>query len=157
VNGTDRKIEGAWQDESLLFALREHLGLTGSKYSCGKGLCGACTVHVDGQAVRSCITRVRDVEGRSVLTIEGLQDEGRGLHPLQKAWIEERVPQCGYCQSGQIMQALALLSDNPQPEESEIVDAMSGNLCRCGTYDRIKTAIRSAANLMASDRGQSNA
>lgn len=156
VNGTDREIEGVWQDESLLSALREHLGLTGSRYSCGKGLCGACTVHVDGQAVRSCITQVRDVAGKSVLTIEGLQGEGGELHPLQKAWIDERVPQCGYCQSGQIMQALALLSDNSQPNESEVVAAMSGNLCRCGTYDRIKTAIGKAAKLMAADGGQSN-
>ena len=149
INGVDRTVASAWQKESLLSTLRDHLGLTGSRYSCGKGLCGACTVHINGRAVRSCITAVSDVGDDSVLTIEGLQGENGELHPLQNAWIEESVPQCGYCQSGQIMQALALIEEIPKPNEAEIIRAMSGNLCRCGTYDRIKKAIGKAANAMS--------
>ena len=143
VNGSERSIPVAWRDETLLSTLREHLALVGAKYSCGIGACGACKVHVDGAPVNSCTVRTSDVEGRRVVTIEGLA-EGR-LHPLQQAWIAERVPQCGYCQAGQLMQAAALLASNPQPSEVEIVAAMAGNLCRCGTYERVKRAIRRAS------------
>ena len=145
VNGRVRSIPDAWRGESLLSTLREQLGLVGAKYSCGIGLCGACLVHVDGEPANSCMLRTVDVAGRSVRTIEGLaQPDGR-LHPLQAAWIAERVPQCGYCQAGQIMRAAALLEANPQPTDAEIDAALSGNLCRCGTYDRIKRAIRRAS------------
>ena len=149
VNGNERLIPDAWRDEALLHTLREYLGLVGAKYSCGMGLCGACKVQVDGVAVNSCGVRTADVEGQSVSTIEGLVRPDGRLHPLQQAWIEERVPQCGYCQPGQILQALALLSANPRPSDEEIVAAMAGNLCRCGTYDRIKKAIRRAADQLA--------
>ena len=127
----------------LLWALREHLKLTGTKFGCGVAACGACTVHVDGMPVRSCITALSQVEGRSVTTIEGLSADGS--HPLQKAWIAEQVPQCGYCQSGQIMQAAALLQRNKSPTREQIVEQMDGNLCRCGTYLRIISAIQRAA------------
>lgn len=155
VNDRERRVPDAWREETLLATLREHLGLVGAKYSCGIGVCGACVVHVGGEAVPSCTLRTGDVDGRSVLTIEGLGGRGGlageegGLHPLQRAWIDERVAQCGYCQAGQIMQALALLSRNPRPSEAEIASSMEGNLCRCGTYDRIKKAIRRAADAMA--------
>jgi isoquinoline 1-oxidoreductase subunit alpha len=128
---------------TLLDALREVLGLTGPKEGCGTGDCGACTVHLDGQAVRSCQTTVAQAAGKKVTTIEGLHPEGR--HPLQLAWIAEQVPQCGYCQSGQIMSAAALLAGNKRPTDSDIDDAMSGNICRCGTYVRIREAIKLAA------------
>lgn len=152
VNGSERSVPEAWREETLLATLRERLGLVGAKYSCGIGLCGACVVHVDDVPVKSCTLRTGDVDGRSILTIEGLAGPAEGLHPLQRAWIAERVPQCGYCQAGQIMQALALLSANPRPSEADIVTAMAGNLCRCGTYDRIKKAIRRAADEMAGAR-----
>ena len=126
-------------DATLLWTLRENLLLTGTKYGCGASLCGACTVHLDGLAVRSCMTPVSSVAGRSVTTIEGLS--GEELHPLQQAWIEEQVPQCGYCQSGQIMQAAALLKANPHPDREQIISYMNGVLCRCGTYTRIIKAI----------------
>jgi isoquinoline 1-oxidoreductase alpha subunit len=131
----------------LLHVLRDHLGLTGTKYGCGIGLCGACTVHVDGIAVRSCQIPLTAVEGKAVTTIEGLAaaaSAGR-LHPVQQAWVEESVPQCGYCQPGQIMTAAAFLAQNPNPSDDEIRRAMSGNLCRCGTYVRIRRAVRRAA------------
>ena len=130
-------------DTPLLWVLREHLGLTGTKFGCGAGLCGACTVHLDGQPVFSCITPLAAVDGQPVTTIEGLSDQGD--HPLQRAWIEEQVPQCGYCQSGQIMRAVVLLQDNPSPTRAEILDYMSANLCRCGTYNRIVRAVQRAA------------
>ena len=149
VNGTEQRIPDAWRDEALLHTLREHLGLAGAKYSCGIGRCGACKVQVDGVPVNSCSVRSADVEGRAILTIEGLARPGGRLHPLQRAWIAERVPQCGYCQPGQIMTAAALLSRNPHPSEADIVAAMAGNLCRCGSYDRIKKAIRRAADELA--------
>ena len=127
----------------LLWALREHLKLTGTKFGCGVAACGACTVHVDGTPVRACITTLSMVEGRAVTTIEGLSPDGS--HPLQKAWVAEQVPQCGYCQSGQIMQAAALLARNKSPTRAQIVEAMDGNLCRCGTYRHIISAIERAA------------
>ena len=136
----------------LLWVLRDTLGLTGTKFSCGLGLCGTCTVHLDGEAHRSCTTPVSQVGSRAVTTIEGLSPTGD--HPVQQAWIAEQVPQCGYCQSGQIIQALALLSGSSRPTEEEIVAAMAGNLCRCGTYDRIKKAIRRAADQLAETAAQ---
>jgi len=129
----------------LLWVLRDTLGVTGTKFGCGAGLCGACTVHVDGQATRSCLTDVGDVEGKAVTTIEGL---GKGkLHVLQESWLAEDVAQCGYCQPGQIMSAAALLATKPHPTDAEIDDALSGNLCRCGTYPRIRAAVRRAAGV----------
>lgn len=130
-------------DTPLLWVIREHLKLTGTKYGCGAGLCGACTVHVDGKAVRSCQTAVSDVEGKSIKTIEGLSPDSS--HRLQKAWIAEQVPQCGYCQSGQIMQAAELLDRNKHPSRDEIITHMDGNICRCGTYNRIISAIELAS------------
>src|SRR3954463_9120168 len=127
-----------------LWALRDASSLTGTKFGCGAGLCGACTVHVDGAATRSCLTPVSSVAGKKVTTIEGLSSDRS--HPLQQAWIAEDVPQCGYCQSGQIMSAAALLAGNPRPSDDDINKAMTGNLCRCGTYDRIRRAIHRAAN-----------
>jgi isoquinoline 1-oxidoreductase alpha subunit len=140
INGKARIVE-AEPDTPLLWVVREHLKLTGTKFGCGAGLCGACTVHVDGKAVRSCQTALSDVSGKKVTTIEGLSPNGS--HPLQVAWIAEQVPQCGYCQSGQIMQAAALLKENPKPTREQIVAAMDGNICRCGTYSQIVAAIES--------------
>ena len=142
VNGEAREFSGD-QSMPLLWFLRDNLSLTGSKYGCGKGLCGACTVHLDGQAIRSCSVPMERLEGASITTIEGLG--AGGDHPIQIAWAEHNVPQCGYCQSGQIMQAAALLAENDYPNDQEIVDAMSGVICRCGTYQRIRAAIKSAA------------
>ena len=147
VNGSTRTIE-ADGEMPLLWALRDVLDMTGTKYGCGIGMCGACTVHLDGAAVRSCQTSLADVRGRKITTIEGL---GRnGLHAVQKAWIAEQAPQCGYCQSGQIMSAAALLAANPHPTDAQIDDAMVGNICRCGTYFRIRKAIHRAAQEMRS-------
>jgi aerobic-type carbon monoxide dehydrogenase small subunit (CoxS/CutS family) len=143
VNGAERSVPAAWAEETLLDTLREQLGLVGAKYSCGIALCGACKVLVDGTPVTACRTKTADVIARRILTIEGLGESG--LHRLQRAWIEERVPQCGYCQAGQLMQAAALLASNPAPSDDEIRAAMDGNLCRCGTYERIRRAIRRAA------------
>jgi len=134
-------------DTPLLWTLRENLGLTGTKFGCGIAQCGACTVHVDGQPIRSCITPIGSVKGKRITTIEGLS--ANGSHPLQKAWIAEEVPQCGYCQSGQIMSAAALLSAKPKPSDADIDAAMSGNICRCGTYQRIRRAIHRAAGNLA--------
>ena len=142
VNGEAREFSGD-QNMPLLWFLRDNLSLTGSKYGCGKGLCGACTVHLDGQAIRSCSVPMERLEGASITTIEGLG--AGGDHPIQIAWAEHNVPQCGYCQSGQIMQAAALLAENDYPKDQEIVDAMSGVICRCGTYQRIRAAIKWAA------------
>ena len=131
----------------LLWVIRDHLGLTGTKYGCGLAQCGACTVHIDGQAVRSCVAPVSRVAGKAVTTIEGLSSDLS--HPLQRAWIEEDVPQCGYCQSGQLMSAAVLLREKPQPTDEDIDQAMTGNICRCGTYPRIRRAIHRAAGMVA--------
>ena len=145
VNGVDRTVD-VDGDTPLLWVLRDVLGMTGTKFGCGAGLCGACTVHVNGEAVRSCQTSLSDVAGKKITTIEGLS--AKGDHPLQKAWIAEQVPQCGYCQSGQIMQAASLLSKNSNPTKDEVVAHMDGNLCRCMTYSRIQKAIMRAASEM---------
>jgi len=142
VNGTTREFSGD-SDMPLLWYLRDELGLTGTKFGCGVSLCGTCTVHLDGRSVRACATPMSAVADRSVVSIEGLSSAGD--HPLQKAWVELGVPQCGYCQAGQIMQAAALLAKSPKPSDERIEAAMSGNLCRCGTYTRIRAAIRKAA------------
>ena len=144
VNGKRQQIDVA-SDMPLLWAIREPLGLTGTKYGCGIAQCGACTVHVDGQPVRSCVTPVGSVAGRRVTTIEGLSPAGN--HPVQRAWIEVDVPQCGFCQPGQIMSAAALLAAKPAPTDADIDSAMAGNICRCGTYQRIRAAIHRAAEL----------
>ena len=143
VNGSEKKVSVS-PETPLLWVLRDALELTGTKFGCGAGLCGACTVHVDGAAVRSCSTPVSQVAGKTVMTIEGLG--ANGLHPVQQAWIAEEVPQCGYCQVGQIMAAAALLAKTPNPTDDEITQAMNGNICRCGTYERIRMAIHRAAN-----------
>ena len=144
VNGTSRSFEG---DSSmpLLWYLRDVLGLTGTKFGCGASLCGACTVHRNGKAIRCCITPMSTLAGAEVTTIEGVAAGTGQLHPVQKAWVETNVPQCGYCQSGQIMQAIALLAKTPKPTDEQIDDGMSGNICRCGTYQRIRAAIKLAA------------
>ena len=142
VNGSPQEFGGD-PNMPLLWYVRDVLGLTGSKFACGTGLCGSCTVHVGGEAVRACITPVSAAQGMEVTTIEGLDAEGN--HPVQRAWRAHNVPQCGYCQSGQIMQAAALLSQNPDPSDQEILDGMSGNICRCGTYQRIFAAVKTAA------------
>jgi isoquinoline 1-oxidoreductase alpha subunit len=145
INGRSLSVDAA-NDTPLLWAIREQLQMTGTKFGCGAGLCGACTVHVNGEAVRSCQTMVGDVAGKKITTIEGLS--AKGDHPLQKAWIAEQVPQCGYCQSGQIMQAASLLAKNSNPTKEEVVAHMDGNLCRCMTYSRIQKAIMRAATEM---------
>ena len=142
INGRVRAVDAA-PEMPLLWALRDLLNMTGTKYGCGIGMCGACTVHLDGQAVRSCQTPVTSVGSRKVTTIEGLS--GDGSHPLQRAWIAEQVPQCGYCQSGQIMQAAALMAKTPHPTREQIDQGMTGNICRCATYQRIRRAIERAA------------
>ena len=144
INGTEQVLD-VDADMPRLWALRDVLGLVGTKFGCGIAQCGACTVQVNDVAMRSCVVRVSDIAGQSVRTIEGLADDG-GLHPLQQAWIDVDVAQCGYCQSGQIMSAAALLAQNPNPSDEEIDAAMAGNYCRCGTYNRVKAAIHSAAS-----------
>jgi len=146
VNGQSRDFDGEGH-MPLLWYLRDFLQLTGSKFGCGMGLCGACTVHVNGEATRSCLTRMDSLAGKEIVTIEGLSE--RGDHPLQRAWEEVNVPQCGYCQAGQIMQAAALLRSKPSPNDREIEEAMQGNICRCGTYQRIRKAIKIAAGVKA--------
>jgi isoquinoline 1-oxidoreductase subunit alpha len=142
VNGVERTFQGD-PAMPLLWYLRDELGLTGTKFGCGIAACGACTVHVNGEAQRACVTPVSALEGKSVVTIEGLSESGD--HPVQRAWRAENVPQCGYCQSGQIMQAAALLSKTPRPTDEQIDQALAGNICRCGTYVRIRAAIHAAA------------
>jgi aerobic-type carbon monoxide dehydrogenase small subunit (CoxS/CutS family) len=146
VNGKDLEVD-VDPDTPLLWVLRDTLGLTGTKFGCGAALCGACTVHVDGEPIRSCRTPVSVIGAKKVTTIEGLSSNRS--HPVQKAWIELDVPQCGYCQSGQIMSAAALLAHNPKPSDADIDAAMAGNICRCGTYQRIRAAIHRAAQLKA--------
>ncbi len=140
INGKSYQVD-VGPEVPLLWVIREHLKLTGTKFGCGIGACGSCTVHIDGKAARSCQTPVGSAAGKKITTIEGLGES----HPVVKAWIKEQVPQCGYCQSGQIMQAAALLAEDPHPSDEKIVDAMEGNLCRCGTYPRIKKAVKTAA------------
>ncbi len=142
VNGADRSFDGD-PTMPLMWYLRDELGLTGAKFGCGVALCGACTVHLDGEAVRSCGVTMADLAGRAVVTIEGLDRDGN--HPVQKAWRTLNVPQCGYCQTGQIMQAAALLATKPHPTDAEITDAMTGNICRCGCYQRIHAAVKLAS------------
>lgn len=149
VNGVEHRLEVA-PDMPLLWALRDHLQLTGTKYGCGIALCGACTVHIDGQAVRSCSVTAASAVGKAITTIEGLA-EGDTLHAVQAAWLNRDVAQCGYCQSGQIMTATALLGEQPQPSDADIDAAMAGNVCRCGTYQRIREAIHEAAAALADE------
>ncbi len=145
-------------DTPLLWALRDHLGLTGTKFGCGAALCGACTVHVDGEAVRSCSAPIGFLDGKKIVTIEGLAASvGRDLHPVQQAWIEEDVVQCGYCHSGQIMSAAALLAQVPRPTDAEIDGALGGNICRCGTYQRIRSGVHKAAEIAAATSGAGRA
>jgi aerobic-type carbon monoxide dehydrogenase small subunit (CoxS/CutS family) len=144
INGRKHEVDVS-PKVPLLWVIRDHLGLAGTKYGCGKGLCGACTVHIDGKAKRSCQTPVEDAQGKRIVTIEGVPEN----HPVKKAWIDEDVPQCGYCQSGQIMEAVALVEKNPRPSDADIDNAMTGNICRCGTYQRIRRAIHRAAKTMA--------
>ena len=151
MNNQEVTVDAA-PETPLLWVLRDHLGLTGTKFGCGLALCGACTVHVQGQAVRSCVLPLRAVAGMSVTTVEGLAKDRS--HAVQRAWLEIDVPQCGYCQSGQIMAAAALLQATPNPSDAEIDAAMSGNICRCGTYPRIRKAIHRAAALNAADRAK---
>ncbi|MFO0838102.1 MAG: (2Fe-2S)-binding protein [Phycisphaerae bacterium] len=146
VNGIEHSIDAA-PDTPLLWVLRESLGLTGTKFGCGMAQCGACTIHLDGEAVRSCVTPLSRAAGHEIRTIEGLSADLS--HPLQRAWMEEDVPQCGYCQSGQIMSAAVLLRENAKPTDTDIDEAMCGNLCRCGTYQRVRRAIHLAARLMS--------
>jgi isoquinoline 1-oxidoreductase subunit alpha len=146
LNGKSQTVDVS-PDMPLLWVLRDTLNMTGTKFGCGMALCGACTVHINGEMTRSCITPISSVAGKKVTTIEGLS--ANGLHPVQQAWIAEDVPQCGYCQSGQIMSAVALLSKKPHPTDAEIDDFMSGNICRCGTYQRIRKAIHRAAGAPA--------
>jgi aerobic-type carbon monoxide dehydrogenase small subunit (CoxS/CutS family) len=145
INGESRSLGDIDPDTPLLWALRDTLGLVGTKYGCGIAQCGSCTVHVDGKPSRACVLRVGQLQGREITTIEGLAQDGDTLHPLQQAWIDQDVAQCGYCQAGQIMSAAALLNSKPDPTDQEIETAMSGNLCRCGTYPRIVKAIKNAA------------
>jgi isoquinoline 1-oxidoreductase alpha subunit len=144
VNGKQHRLAGVDPATPLLWVLRDHLGLVGTKFGCGIAQCGACTVHLDGDPVRSCVTPLQSAAGKSVTTIEGLAGSA-GLHPLQQAWIDLDVPQCGYCQAGQLMSAAALLRQNPDPDDADIDRAMAGNYCRCGTYKRIRAAIHTAA------------
>jgi isoquinoline 1-oxidoreductase alpha subunit len=145
INGRRQALDGAWREESLLWVLREWLDLVGAKFGCGVGVCGACTVLVDGQAVRSCQILAREVAGRRITTVEGLARPDGRLHPLQQAWLDEAVSQCGYCQAGQIMSATALLATTPRPSPDQINEALAGNLCRCGTQQRIRLAVQRAA------------
>jgi isoquinoline 1-oxidoreductase alpha subunit len=149
VNGEVRELD-VDPEMPLLWALRDVLGLTGTKYGCGEALCGACTVHLDGKVVRSCVTPVRRAADKAVVTIEGLSPDGS--HPLQKAWCDLAVPQCGFCQAGQIMTAAGLLAENPKPSDADIDHSLAGNLCRCGTYERIRAAVKQAAGVAVAEK-----
>ena len=153
INGNAVEVRAA-ADTPLLWVLRDELGLTGTKYGCGLGLCGACTVHIDGSAERACQTQIGAVAGKSITTIEGLAAASGKLHPVQQAWVEEDVVQCGYCQSGQIMAAAALLKKNAHPTDAQIDDGMAINICRCGTYEKIRAGIHRAAELAAKKGGE---
>ena len=155
INGDSRDFE-VDPNTPLLWVIREQAGLTGTKYGCGIAQCGACTVHMNGNPIRSCVTPVQAVAGQEITTIEGIREKSGDLHPVQLAWIAEQVPQCGYCQSGQIMSAVALLNSNPSPSDADIDNAMSGNICRCGTYPRIRKGIKAAAAAMSGTTGDSN-
>ncbi len=153
VNGETHDLENVEESTPLLWVLRDHFNLVGTKFGCGGGFCGACTVHVDGSPIRSCSTQVSAVAGREIRTIENLAAPDGTLHPLQQAWLDHDVPQCGYCQAGQLMSAAALLQRNSAPSDADIDTAMSGNICRCGTYQRIRAAIHSAADAIRADGG----
>lgn len=155
INGSEHDVSDIDASTPLLWVLRDRLGLVGTKFGCGRAYCGACTVHLDGAPVRSCTTPVSAAQGRHVRTIEGLAGTDGNLHVLQQVWIEQDVPQCGYCQAGQLMSAAALLAANPSPSDADIDAAMSGNLCRCGTYLRIRSAIHMAAERIAAQGAQS--
>ncbi len=142
LNGVDQQLD-VDAEMPILWVVRDVIGLTGTKYGCGQALCGACTVHIDGDAVRACVTPIRRAENKSITTIEGLSPDGS--HPLQKAWVDLGVPQCGFCQAGQIMSAAALLKKNPKPTDLDIEQSLAGNLCRCGTYNRIRAAVKKAS------------
>lgn len=144
INGKNENLD-LDPEMPLLWALRDEVGLTGTKFGCGRGLCGACTIHLDGEAIRACVTPVSEAQGKKITTIEGLSEKGD--HPLQKCWVEMGVPQCGFCQAGQIMNAAAFLNQTKKPNDSQIAEAMEGNLCRCGTYNRIKDAIKKTAGV----------
>lgn len=146
INGKDHTVDAS-DDTPLLWAIRDHLQLTGTKFGCGMAQCGACTVHMDGNAIRSCVLPISAAQGRQITTIEGLQD--KAAQAIQQAWDEHAVPQCGYCQSGQVMSATALLNSNPSPSDADIDQAMAGNICRCATYQRIKNAIKDAAKAIS--------
>lgn len=143
INGQNKEVDAS-PDTPVLWVLRDNLQMTGTKFGCGKALCGSCTIHLDGTATRSCALPVSSIGSRKITTIEGVSESG--LHPVQLAWMEENVPQCGFCQTGQIMSAIALLAHTPNPTDKDIDTAMSGNICRCGTYERIRKAIKKAAN-----------
>jgi len=147
INGQTHPVPDGWEQEPLLWLLRETAGLVGTRFGCGAGLCGACTVLVDGEAARSCLLTAQSLQGRAITTIEGLSQPGAKLHPVQQAWATHNVPQCGYCQSGQIMGAVALLRATPQPSDAQIDAAMAGHLCRCGTQRRVRAAIHHAAGI----------
>lgn len=155
INGESREFD-VDPDTPLLWVIREQAGLTGTKFGCGIAQCGACTVHLNGNPVRSCVTPLKAVAGQEITTIEGISSKSGELHPVQLAWIDEQVPQCGYCQSGQIMSAIALLNSNPAPSDADIDTAMSGNICRCGTYPRIRKGIKTAAASIAASAGDKN-
>jgi len=155
INGKPHIVEGVEDSTPLLWVLRDTLGLLGTKYGCGIALCGACTIHIDGIPIRSCSFPVSAVDGKEIRTIEGLAGNDGALHALQQAWIASDVAQCGYCQAGQLMSAAALLDENPNPSDSDIDEAMQGNYCRCGTYNRIKAAIHTAADNLSVPRGKS--
>jgi isoquinoline 1-oxidoreductase alpha subunit len=149
INGKTHEVRDIAADTPLLWVLRDNLGLVGTKYGCGGGFCGSCTVHLDGHAVRSCLITAVQASGKAITTIEGLASEDGTLHPLQQAWIDLDVPQCGYCQAGQIMSSAALLATNPAPSAAEVDRAMAGNICRCGCYVRIKQAVQQASTALA--------
>ena len=153
INGKTHQFDGD-PTTPILWVVRESAGLTGTKFGCGLAQCGACTVHLNGNPIRSCVTPVAAATGQEITTIEGVTEGQEGLHPLQQAWIDEQVPQCGYCQSGQLMSAVALLERNPDPSDKDIDEAMSGNICRCGTYGRIRRGIKRAAANQAVDSGE---